>query len=132
MTMTDPLADMLTRIRNALGANHATVDVLWSKLHLRVAEILKEEGYIAGFAEHQVGSRKFIRIRLKYGPRNEQVITMLKRVSKPGRRVYTSAAEIPRVVGGLGIAILSTPRGVMTGSQARKLNVGGEILCFVA
>jgi small subunit ribosomal protein S8 len=131
MTMTDPLADMLTRMRNALQANHGTVDVPWSKMRCRIAEILRDEGYIGGFVEQREGTRQFLHIQLKYGPRGQRVIHRLHRVSSPGRRVYASADEIPSVMGGLGIAILSTPRGVMTDAAARSMRVGGEVLCFI-
>jgi small subunit ribosomal protein S8 len=132
----DPIADMLTRIRNALMAGHATVSLPSSKLKLAIAQILKEEGFIEDYqvltAEGKV--QPSLRLVLKYvGQRREKrpVISGLERVSKPGRRIYTRKSEIPWVLSGLGIAILSTPRGVMTGAKARKLGVGGEILCKV-
>ncbi len=129
--VTDPIADMLTRIRNAVAARHAKVDVPASKLKLEIARILKEEGYILNYKETEEGSRKFIRIYLKYSPTKVPAITHLERISKPGRRVYVGADEIPPVRGGLGINILTTSRGVMTGKQARKLGVGGELLCQI-
>jgi len=135
MTTSDPIADMLTRVRNALMAKHATVIMPSSKMKVAIAKILKDEGYVEGY--RVVAGEKFqknLEIRLKYeGDLKHQhaVITNLKRVSKPGRRIYTSVKEIPWVRSGMGIAILSTPKGVITGQQARRLNVGGEILCYV-
>ena len=133
MTMSDPIADMLTRIRNANTAKHDTVDIPSSKMKLSIAKILLDEGYIAGY-EIVKDERGFdvIRITLKYGAnKNEKVITGLKRISKPGLRVYANKDELPRVLGGLGIAIISTNAGVITDKEARKLNVGGEVLAFV-
>ncbi len=135
MTTSDPIADMLTRIRNALMAKHAVVSMPSSKIKVAVAKILKEEGYIAGYRVVQgSGVASELVIRLKYvGNLKGQrpVITGLKRVSKPGRRIYTSVRNIPWVRSGMGIAILSTPKGVITGQQARRLRVGGEVLCYV-
>ena len=132
MTMSDPIADMLTRIRNANTANHDTVDVPSSKMKLAIADILLKEGYIAKYDVLEVGNFKTIRITLKYGAdKNEKIITGLKRISKPGLRIYAGSQEIPRVLGGLGIAILSTNQGVITDKEARKLHVGGEVLAFV-
>ena len=132
MTMSDPIADMLTRIRNANTAKHDTVDVPASKMKLAIAEILFNEGYIAKYDVIEDGNFKTIRITLKYGAdKNEKVITGLKRISKPGLRVYANKEDLPRVLGGLGIAIISTNHGVVTDKEARKLNVGGEVLCFV-
>ena len=132
MTMSDPIADMLTRIRNANTAKHATVDVPASKMKLAIAEILFNEGYIAKYDVIEDGNFKTIRITLKYGAdKNEKVITGLKRISKPGLRVYANKEDLPRVLGGLGTAIISTNHGVVTDKEARKLNVGGEVLCFV-
>jgi small subunit ribosomal protein S8 len=131
MATSDPIADMLTRVRNAIGARHAKVDVPASKLKMEIARILKEEGYIMNFKMADEGARKMVRIYLKYTPANEPVISKLVRLSKPGCRVYVNSKEIPRVLGGLGINILTTPRGVMTGSAARKQGVGGELLCQV-
>ena len=130
--MTDPIADMLTRIRNANTAKHDTVDVPASKMKISIAEILLKEGYIKSFELVDNGNFKDIRITLKYGKdKNEKIITGLKRISKPGLRVYAGKDEIPSVLGGLGIAILSTNKGVVTDKEARKLGVGGEVLCFV-
>ena len=132
MTMSDPIADMLTRIRNANTAKHDTVDVSASKMKLAIADILVKEGYIAKYEVLEDGAFKTIRITLKYGAdKNEKIITGLKRISKPGLRIYAGSQEIPRVLGGLGIAILSTNQGVITDKEARKLHVGGEVLAFV-
>ena len=132
MTMSDPIADMLTRIRNANTAKHDTVDVPASKMKLAIAEILLKEGYITKYDVLEDGAFKTIRITLKYGAdKNEKIITGLKRISKPGLRIYAGSQEIPRVLGGLGIAILSTNQGVITDKEARKLHVGGEVLAFV-
>ena len=129
--LTDPISDMLTRVRNALIAKHAKVDVPASKLKSEIARILKEEGYVSNFKVTDEEGHKVLRIYLKYGNNNEAVISNLSRVSSPGCRVYVRRSEIPRVLGGLGINILTTPRGVMTGRQARKEGVGGEILCEI-
>ena len=132
MTMSDPIADMLTRIRNANTAKHDTVDVPASKMKVAIADILVNEGYIAKYDLIDEGSSKTIRITLKYGvDKNEKVITGLKRISKPGLRVYAGKEELPKVLGGLGTAIISTNQGVVTDKEARKLGVGGEVLCFV-
>jgi small subunit ribosomal protein S8 len=131
MNLTDPVADFLTRIRNAQGARHQKLDVPASKLKAEIARILKEEGYIANYKAAEEDGRRVLRVYLKYGPNNESVIRDLKRVSKPGCRVYIGRDEIKRVQGGLGISIMTTPKGVMTGRQARRENVGGEILCEV-
>ena len=132
MTMSDPIADMLTRIRNANTAKHDTVDVPASKIKLAIADILLEEGYIAKYDIVEDGAFKTIHITLKYGvDKNEKVISGLKRISKPGLRVYANAEELPRVLGGLGTAIISTNQGVITDKEARKLQIGGEVLCFV-
>ncbi len=129
---TDPIADMLTRIRNALGARHLKVDIPASRLKMEIARILKDEGYIANYKPTEEGSRKYIRIYLRYtSPGNVPVISKIERVSRPGCRVYVGGSKIPRVLGGLGVNILTTPRGVMTGRDARKSGVGGEILCQV-
>lgn len=128
---TDPIADMLTRVRNALSARHPKVDVPASRLKNEIARILKEEGYITNFKLADEGPRKIIKIYLKYTPGNLPVISRLERVSRPGCRVYVGSRGIPRVLGGLGVNILTTPRGVMTGSSARKNGVGGEVLCQV-
>ena len=130
--MTDPIADMLTRIRNANTAKHDTVDVPASKMKLAIANILLDEGYIAKYDLVEDGHFQTIHITLKYGAdKNEKVITGLKRISKPGPRVYANTEDIPRVLGGLGTAIISTNKGVVTDTEARKLGVGGEVLCFV-
>ena len=131
MNLTDPVADFLARIRNAIHARHPKLDVPASKLKLEMARILKEEGYVANFKAVEENGRKLIRVYLKYGSDHEAAISNLARVSRPGCRVYVSRAEIPRVLGGLGIVILTTPKGVMTGHQARKQGVGGEVLCEV-
>ena len=132
MTMSDPIADMLTRIRNANTAKHDTVDVPASKMKLAIANILLYEGYIAKYDLVEDGHFQTIHITLKYGAdKNEKVITGLKRISKPGLRVYANTEDIPRVLGGLGTAIISTNKGVVTDKEARKLGVGGEVLCFV-
>jgi small subunit ribosomal protein S8 len=127
----DPIADMLTRVRNAIVARHPKVDVPASKLKAEVARILKEEGYIANYKVAEEGVKKVIKIYLKYGPNNSPVITKIERISRPGCRVYVGATDIPRVQGGLGINILTTPRGVMTGRHAHKEGVGGEVLCQI-
>ena len=132
MTMSDPIADMLTRIRNANTAKHDTVDVPASKMKIAIADILVDEGYIAKYDLVEDGSFKTLHITLKYGvDKNEKVISGIKRISKPGLRVYANTEDIPRVLGGLGIAILSTNKGVVTDKEARKLGVGGEVLCCV-
>ena len=132
MTMSDPIADMLTRIRNANTAKHDTVDVPSSKMKLAIADILVEEGYIKKYDLIDEGSFKTIRITLKYGAdRNEKIITGLKRISKPGLRIYAGKDELRRVLDGLGIAIISTNQGVVTDKKARELQVGGEVLAYV-
>ena len=132
MTMSDPIADMLTRIRNANTAKHDTVDVPSSKMKLAIADILAEEGYIKKYDLIDEGNFKTIRITLKYGAdRNEKIISGLKRISKPGLRIYAGKDELPRVLGGLGVAIISTNQGVVTDKKARELQVGGEVLAYV-
>ena len=132
MTMSDPIADMLTRIRNANSAKHDTVDVPASKMKIAIADILLDEGYIAKYNIYEENGFKTIRIVLKYGAdKNEKVISGLKRISKPGLRVYANTADVPKVLGGLGVAILSTNKGIITDKVARKEGVGGEVLCFV-
>ena len=132
MTMSDQIADMLTRIRNANTAKHDTVDVPASKMKLAIAEILLKEGYIKSFDVVEDGAFKTIRIALKYGAdKNEKIISGLKRISKPGLRVYADAENLPRVFNGLGVAIISTNKGVVTDKEARSMNVGGEVLAFV-
>lgn len=132
MTMSDPIADMLTRIRNANTAKHDTVDVPASKMKVAIADILLDEGYIEKYELVEDGNFKTIRITLKYGvDKNEKVITGLKRISKPGLRVYAGKEDLPKVLGGLGTAIISTNHGVVTDKKARELGVGGEVLCFI-
>ncbi|NLJ34151.1 MAG: 30S ribosomal protein S8 [Firmicutes bacterium] len=131
MSMTDPIADMLTRIRNATMVYHDSVDIASSKMKLSVAEILKNEGYIRDYTFLKDDKQGILRIYLKYGPNREKVIGGLKRISKPGLRVYAGKEELPRVLGGLGIAIVSTSRGLMTDRQARKEGIGGEVVCYV-
>jgi small subunit ribosomal protein S8 len=127
----DPIADMLTRVRNALAARHPKVDVPASKLKTEIARIMKEEGYITNYKVAEEGAKKTIKIYLKYGADNRPVISEIERVSRPGCRVYVGQQNIPRVLGGLGINILTTPRGVMTGRTAHREKVGGEILCRI-
>lgn len=129
--MTDPIADMLTRIRNAIQANHPRVDIPGSKLKMEVARILKEEGYINSYQSKGEGVKYMIRINLRYDARGTSSITHLSRVSRPGRRVYVGSEEIPKVLGGYGVNIVSTSKGLMSGRQARKEHVGGEILAEV-
>ena len=131
--MTDPIADMLTRLRNAVSARHQRVDVPTSRFKAEIARILEQEGYISGFKHIEDGttSTPVIRLFLKYGPHGEGVISGLQRVSRPGRRVYLGRDDVPKVMGGLGTSILTTSRGVMTGQAAKKAGVGGEILCNV-
>jgi small subunit ribosomal protein S8 len=129
--MTDPIADMLTRIRNAIRANHPRVDIPGSKLKMELARILKEEGYINNFTTKGEGPKYAIRIFLRYDAKGTSSITHLSRVSRPGRRVYVGAGEIPKVLGGYGVNIVSTSQGLMSGKAARKANVGGEILAEV-
>ena len=130
--MTDPIADMLTRIRNANTAKHDTVDVPSSKMKLAIAKILLDEGYIKSYELVENGNFNDIRITLKYGAsKNEKIFSGLQRISKPGLRVYANKEELPKVLGGLGVAIISTNKGVITDKEARKLGVGGEVLCFV-
>jgi small subunit ribosomal protein S8 len=136
MTVIDPIADMLTRIRNAVSAGHTLVAMPSSKLKIEIAKIMKDEGYLEGFdiAESDDSPQKVLRLKIKYvGERRERrpVISGIERVSKPGRRIYTKKQDIPWVLSGIGVAILSTPKGVMTGARARQLGVGGEILCKV-
>ena len=136
MTIIDPIADMLTRIRNAVTAGHALVAMPSSKLKIEIAKIMKDEGYLEGFdiADSEDSNQKVLRLKIKYiGERRERrpVISGIERVSKPGRRIYTKKQDIPWVLSGIGVAILSTPKGVMTGARARQLGVGGEILCKV-
>ncbi|MCR3954735.1 MAG: 30S ribosomal protein S8 [Gudongella sp.] len=129
--MTDPIADMLTRIRNGNNAKHDSVDVPASNIKKEIAQILLNEGFIKGFDVIEDGKQGIIRIDLKYGQNNEKVISGIKRISKPGLKVYVKNNEIPKVLGGLGIAVLSTSKGIMTDKSARNENVGGEVICYV-
>lgn len=131
MVMSDPIADMLTRIRNANTVRHETVELPASKIKKEIAEILKREGFIRDAEYIDDNKQGIIRIFLKYGPNQERVITGLKRISKPGLRVYAKSTEVPRVLGGLGIAILSTSKGVLTDKEARQSKSGGEVLCYI-
>jgi len=131
MSMTDSIADLLTRIRNANRANHEKVDVPFSRMKQEIVRLIKDEGFIKNYRFIEDRRQGTIRVFMKYGPNRERVIKDLKRVSRPGCRVYTSADEIPRVLGGLGVAILSTSKGIMTDRQARRAHVGGEVLCYI-
>ena len=131
MVMTDPIADYLTRIRNANSVNHDKVEIPASKLKKTMTQILKDEGMIKDFEYIEDGKQGIIRVHLKYGPNKKKVITGLKRISRPGLRVYAKKDEVPKILGGLGIAIISTSQGVMTDKQARKRGLGGEVLCYV-
>ena len=131
MTMTDPIADMLTRIRNANTVGHATVDIPASKMKKSIAGILAEEGYIRGFDVIDNDNQGILRIQMKYGAEKERVISGIKKISKPGLKVYAKSDEVPKVLGGLGIAIISTSNGVISDKEARKLGVGGEVICYV-
>ena len=129
---TDPIADMLTRIRNASRSKHPRVDLPCSKMKVEIARILKDEGYISNFKVGDEGKKKVLKVFLKYATDGTNAIASLERVSKPGRRVYVGSREVPRILGGLGVSILTTPRGVLTGKSARKAGVGGEVLCSVS
>ena len=131
MSMTDPIADMLTRIRNSLMAGHERVTMPSSRVKCEIARILREEGFISDFAQEEDNKQGLLHLQLKYGPHGERVITGLERVSKPGRRVYVGAQEIPDVLGGMGVTILSTSRGILDGRSARRIGVGGEWICNV-
>ena len=131
MSVTDPIADMLTRLRNALAARHPKVDIPASNLKVEVARILKEEGYINTYRVADEDGKRVIKLYLKYQADSSPVISRIERVSKPGRRVYAGSKEIPSIIGGMGINVLTTPKGVMTGKKARKEGLGGEILCNV-
>lgn len=131
MAMTDPIADMLTRIRNASAANHPFVDIPGSKLKIELARIFKEEGYIRDYELISDNKQGVIRAYLRYGPHKEKVITGIRRISKPGRRIYARKDQVPKVLGGLGVAVLSTSQGVMSDKEARKRGVGGEVLCYI-
>jgi small subunit ribosomal protein S8 len=129
--VSDPVADMLTRIRNGFRARHQRVDMPSSKLKIEIARVLKEEGYISNYKVSEEKKKQSLRVFLRYAPNGSSVITKIARVSRPGRRVYVGSGEVPKVLGGLGVNILTTPRGVMTGKAARRAKVGGEILCNV-
>ena len=131
MTMTDPIADMLTRIRNANTVGHETVEIPASKMKKAIAEILKEEGYITDFDVIEDDKQGMIKVTMKYGSNKERVISGIKKISKPGLKVYAKANEVPKVLGGLGIAIISTSKGIVRDKEARKLGVGGEVICYV-
>ena len=131
MQITDPIADLLTRIRNANSAKHETVEIPASNMKKAIVEILNEEGYIKNYQVIEDGKQGIIRITLKYGPNKSQIITGLRKVSKPGLRIYSGCEDMPKVMKGLGVAIVSTSKGVMTDKQARKENVGGEVLAFI-
>lgn len=131
MTMTDPIADMLTRIRNANTVGHKTVEIPASNIKKSIAGILLEEGYINGFEVIEDGKQGTIKVEMKYGPAGEKVINGIKKISKPGLKVYAKACDVPRVLGGLGIAIISTSKGVISDKEARRLGVGGEVICYV-
>ncbi len=131
MTMTDPIADMLTRIRNANTVGHETVEIPASKMKKAIAEILKEEGYITDFDVIEDDKQGMIKVTMKYGANKERVISGIKKISKPGLKVYAKAGEVPKVLGGLGIAIVSTSKGIVSDKEARKLGVGGEVICYV-
>jgi small subunit ribosomal protein S8 len=131
MTMTDPIADMLTRIRNANQVRHTTLDIPASNMKKAIAEILFKEGFVKSYDIIDDGKQGIVRMQLKYGKNNEKVITGLKKISKPGMRVYAKKDEIPKVLGGLGIAILSTSKGIVSDKEARKSSVGGEVICYV-
>ena len=131
MTITDPIADMLTRIRNANTVGHETVDIPASKIKKSIAEILLEEGYIKGFEEIDDNKQGIIKIDMKYGANKERVISGIKKISKPGLKVYAKADQVPRVLGGLGVAIISSSKGVVSDKKARELGVGGEVICYI-
>ncbi len=131
MTMTDPIADMLTRIRNANTVGHETVDIPASKMKKSIAGILTEEGYIKGYDVIEDGKQGLIRVKMKYGADKERVISGIKKISKPGLKVYAKSDEVPKVLGGLGIAIISTSNGIISDKEARRLGVGGEVICYV-
>ena len=131
MTMTDPIADMLTRIRNANTVGHETVEIPASKMKKSIAGILKEEGYIEDFEVIEDNKQGIIKVTMKYGADKERVISGIKKISKPGLKVYAKAEDVPRVLGGLGIAIVSTSKGIVSDKEARKLGVGGEVICYV-
>jgi len=131
MAITDPIADMLTRIRNANNTNKENVDIPSSKLKVEMARILKEEGYIKHYKVIKDNKQNILKVYLKYGPKGDKIITGLKRVSKPGCRIYVDKGEIPRVLSGFGISIISTSKGIMTGKKSKEMSIGGEVLCYV-
>lgn len=131
MGMTDPIADMLTRIRNANVAYHEQVDIPASKSKEQIARVLKKEGFVRDFQVLNTGVQGVLRVFMKYGPNKEKILLGIKRISKPGLRVYVGKQEIPRIFGGLGVVIMSTPKGIMTGKQAKQTGVGGEVICYV-
>ncbi len=131
MSLNDPISDMLTRVRNAASAGHATVDVPHSRLKAEIARILTREGFVAGYSIEQVETRSYIRLTLKYGRGEKAVIRGLSRISKPGLRKYVGSGELPKVFGGIGVAILSTSRGLLTDKEARRSKIGGEVICYV-
>ena len=131
MTMTDPIADMLTRVRNAVQARHDSTEMPSSNMKVAIAKVLRDEGFIKGYQVLEDRPHRTLRIDIQYTGKKEPVLTGIRRISKPGLRVYAKVSEIPRVYGGLGVAVISTPKGVMSGKQARRLNVGGEIICHV-
>ncbi len=131
MSMTDPIADMLTRIRNGSTARHSVVEIPSSRMKVEIARLMAEQGYITGYDVAQGEHGQVIRVELKYGKNRERVISGIKRVSKPGRRVYAKKESLPKVLGGLGTAIISTSRGLVTSAEARKLGLGGEVICFI-
>jgi small subunit ribosomal protein S8 len=131
MSMTDPIADMLTRVRNASSARHSTVEVPASKMKAEIARLMTEQGYIVGYQQKKGELGDVIIVELKYGKNRERVISGIKRVSKPGRRIYAKKETLPKVLGGLGTAIISTSRGLVTSAEAQKLGLGGEVICFI-
>jgi len=131
MSMTDPIADMLTRVRNASAQRHSRVDMPSSRMKLEIARIMTEQGYVSGYEVVQGEHGDVLRIELKYGRNRERVISGIKRVSKPGRRIYARKDSLPKVLGGLGTAVISTSRGLVTSAEAKKLGVGGEVICFI-
>jgi small subunit ribosomal protein S8 len=131
MSMTDPIADMLTRIRNGSTARHSVVEIPSSKMKIEIARLMTEQGYVAGYETKHGEHGDVIQVELKYGKNRERVISGIKRVSKPGRRVYATRESLPKVLGGLGTAIISTSRGLVTSAEARKLGLGGEVICFI-
>ena len=131
MSMTDPIADMLTRVRNASSARHSTVEIPASKMKTEIARLMTEQGYIVGYQQKKGEQGDVIVVELKYGKNRERVISGIKRVSKPGRRIYAKKETLPKVLGGLGTAIISTSRGLVTSAEAQKLGLGGEVICFI-